>query len=219
MADRFPLWDRAVRTIHWLLPPLMVACWWTAEQGHMQQHQWFGLTILVLVVTRLLWGFVGSPQARFSDFLRGPGGVLAYLRGSPATTPGHNPLGGWSAMLLWCLLLAQALTGTVNSDDVFFNGPFYYVFDSATTDALAGLHELLFNVTLGFVALHVAAIVFYERVRKQRLLKPMLVGSIAGREGTGPGRPLYLAAIIAALVALALWALIESAPRPPPSIW
>jgi cytochrome b len=211
----YPLWDRAVRAIHWLLLPLLPACWWTAEEGYMEQHQWLGLTVLVLVLTRLLWGFVGSPQARFSDFLRGPTAVLAYLRGAPAGTPGHNPLGGWSAMLLWFLLLAQATTGSFSADDVTFTGPFHYVFDSEVTDVLAELHELLFNLLLGFVGLHVAAVVFYERRRDQRLLRPMIFGSMPGREGTGPARPLLLAVVIAALLALGLYGLIQLAPEPP----
>lgn len=220
MSRVYPLWDRAVRSIHWLFVPLLAGAWWTAEEGHMQWHQWCGLSILVLVLTRLLWGFVGSPQARFADFLRGPRAVLAYLRGAPAGTPGHNPLGGWSTLALLLLLLAQALTGSFSADGVLFDGPFHYVFDSSVTDVLAQIHETLFNVLLALVGLHVLAILFYEKVRDQRLLWPMIVGAMPGRrEGTGPARPLYLALLIAAVLALGLWALIELAPEPPPSFW
>lgn len=215
----YPLWDLTVRSTHWVLLPLLPACWWTAEEGYMQQHQWLGLAILVLVLTRLVWGFVGSPQARFRDFLRGPGAIAAYLRGAAPQTPGHNPLGGWSAVALWLLLLGQAVTGTFNTDDVFFTGPFYHAVDSEVADALAELHEVLFNVLVGFVGLHVAAIVFYQRVRGQQLLKPMWFGSSPGRVGTGPARSPLLSLAIAAVLALLLWALIEAAPAPPPSIW
>ena len=79
----------------------------------------------MIVVTRVCWGFVGSRHARFADFLRGPRAVFATLRGEDVSrTPGHNPAGGWSVMALLTLLLAQALTGTVNSDDILFTGPF-----------------------------------------------------------------------------------------------
>ena len=219
MNNDYPLWDLPVRLIHWAIVLLLPASWWTAEEGYFEQHQWLGLTLLVLVLTRLTWGVVGSPQARFTDFLRGPRAVLAYLRGAPSPTPGHNPLGGWSVIVLWMLLLAQALTGTVNSDDVLFTGPFHYVFDSAVTDRLAALHEPLFNVTVALVALHVAAIVFYEWRRDERLLRPMVTGSAAGRRGTGPARPLLLAVAIALLWGLGLWGLVAVAPEPPPSYW
>jgi cytochrome b len=220
MREQHPLWDGTVRVIHWLIVLLLPVSWWTAEEGYMEWHQWSGLTLLVLVLTRLVWGFIGSPQARFGDFLRGPGTVLAYLRGAPAQTPGHNPAGGWSALLLWLLLLVQAITGTFSADDVTFTGPFHYVFDDSVTGWLAEVHEILFNVVLAFVALHVAAIVYYERVRGQRLLRPMVLGSAPGRAGTGPARSLLLALLVAGVLALGLWGLISAAPEPAPvSYW
>mgnify|MGYP003117256532 CR=1 FL=1 len=215
----YALWDWPVRLIHWAIVLILPASWWTAEEGYFTVHQWLGLTVLVLVLTRICWGFLGSPQARFRDFLRGPRAVLAYFRGEPSTTPGHNPAGGWSVMVLWSLLLMQALTGTVSSDDVMFEGPFYYVFDSGIADALAEIHEVLFKGILAFVALHVGTVIWYERRRDQRLLKPMILGRSAGREGTGPAQPLYKAIVIALLLAGLLWGLMELAPEPPPAFY
>ena len=209
------LWDHPVRLIHWLIVLLLPASWWTAEQGWLDAHQWIGLTVLVAVCTRLCWGFVGSAQARFRDFLRGPAAVWSSLRGhSVNSTPGHNPAGGWSAMVLWSLLIAQALSGTVNSDDILFTGPFREVFDGGLSDAISAWHEPLFNILLGFVALHVLAIIYYERVRDKRLLRPMIAGSAPGRYGTAPAQPLYKALLIAALLAGLLWGLMELAPEP-----
>ncbi|MDP5070410.1 MAG: cytochrome b/b6 domain-containing protein [Congregibacter sp.] len=216
MQDRrHLLWDLPVRVIHWLILVLLPASWWTAEQGYQDVHQWLGLTLIVVVLTRLCWGLIGSPQARFRDFLRGPKTLLAYFRGAPSGTPGHNPAGGWSAMLLWTLLLAQALTGTVNSDDVLYTGPFYYVFDSGISDRLAAFHEPIFDVLLGFIGLHVLTVIYYERRKGQRLLRPMVYGEAEGRHGTGPVQPAYKAVIVAVLLAGMLFALLEMAPAPP----
>lgn len=215
----YPLWDWPVRIIHWFIAVALPISWWTAEEGYLDVHQWLGLSVLLAVLTRLIWGFIGSPQARFADFLRGPKSVLAYFRGAAATTPGHNPAGAWSAMLLWTLLLAQVLTGTVNSDDVLFTGPFHYVLESEVTDRLAGLHEPIFKITLGFIALHLLSVLFYELQRSQRLILPMLLGKSLKREGTGPAQPLYKAILVAMVLAGILWLLLESAPAPPPSYW
>ena len=216
----FVLWDWPVRLIHWLLVVLLPASWWTAEEGYLEAHQWLGLTALVAVLTRLCWGLIGSAQARFRDFLRGPGAVLATLpRPGVSPTPGPNPAGGWSVMALWFVLLAQALTGTVNSDDILFTGPFREYFDSSVSDALAAWHEPLFNILLALVGLHVLAIAYYERLRGKRLLRPMILGRAEGREGTAPPQPLYKALIIAALLAGMVWALIELAPQPSAYYW
>jgi cytochrome b len=231
-SSGYLLWDWPVRLIHWLIALLLPASWWTAEQGYYDVHQWLGLSILVAVLTRLIWGFIGSPQARFTDFVRGPMAVLRYFRGqgapaeasaepdkSAASTPGHNPAGGWSVLMLWTLLILQVFTGTVNSDDVLFNGPFYYVFDSSVRDQLAALHEILFKLLLAFVVLHVAMVLYYERIKKQRLLLPMIKGKAEGRHGTGPAQPLYKALLVAVLMAGILWGLIEIAPEPPPTFF
>lgn len=61
---------------------------------------------------RLIWGFVGSDTACFRDFVRGPGAALTYVKAlSRGDTPrylGHNPLGGWSILLMLALLLVQS---------------------------------------------------------------------------------------------------------------
>src|SRR5262245_2329397 len=105
------LWDLPVRIFHWGVVALLPAAWWTAEEWHFEVHQWIGCTLRVLVVGRILWGFIGSRHARFADFLVGPRAVLAYLRGAVPASAGHNPLGGWSVVVLLTLLLAQAISG------------------------------------------------------------------------------------------------------------
>ena len=214
-----PLWDRPVRLIHWAIVLIIPASWWTAEEGYLDAHQWLGLSLLTLVLTRLAWGFVGSPQARFADFLRGPGSVVAYLKGAESQTPGHNPIGGWSAILLWGMLIAQVLTGSVSSDGILFDGPFRYVLDTRLADSLAEIHEQLFWVLLGLIALHVSAIVFYEKRRNLRLLRPMLKGQTPDRYGTGPVQSSYKAILIAIVIAGLIWLALATAPAPPASYW
>jgi cytochrome b len=44
------------------------------------------------------------------------------------------------------------------------------------SDRLTGLHKLSVNLLIALVVLHLAAIFFYARVKKDNLLKPMLTG-------------------------------------------
>lgn len=208
------LWDLPVRVIHWALAACVPAAWWTAEEGYMEQHSWIGYSVLVLVATRLVWGFVGSPQARFSDFLRGPRAAVAYLRGAARETPGHNPLGGWSSMALWLVLLSQAGSGLFNSDGILFDGPLYAAADTSVTDFLGSVHETAFNILLGLIALHLAAVAYYQFIARERLLGPMLRGHAEGRIGTGSPQPWWWAVVIAGFFALLLWGGISLAPEP-----
>jgi len=45
----------------------------------MDWHYWSGLTLLGLLVFRIYWGFAGPETARFAQFVKGPGAVLAYV--------------------------------------------------------------------------------------------------------------------------------------------
>ena len=80
-ATQPPVWDLPVRLFHWSLLPLVVTAWVSAEEGYMDVHAWCGYTALTLVSCRILWGLVGSQNARFRTFVRGPRAIIAYLRG------------------------------------------------------------------------------------------------------------------------------------------
>src|SRR5215212_10745915 len=76
-----PVWDLPIRLVHWLLAGLIAFSWWSVKNDHTDWHIWSGISILTLLIFRLLWGFVGSSTARWSNFVRGPSAVRAYLRG------------------------------------------------------------------------------------------------------------------------------------------
>jgi cytochrome b len=188
--------------------------WWSAEEERFDVHQWTGYTVLVLVSSRIVWGFIGSRHSRFTDFVVGPARVRAYLRGQGSSSAGHNPLGGWSVLLLLSLLLAQAISGLFNSDDVLFSGPLYYWADSGFRDAMGVVHDVAFNGLLALVCLHVVAVLYHQLKLKEKLLQAMLRGSAIGRVGTEAAAPWWRAVIIALLVGLALWWGLAQAPQP-----
>ena len=76
-----PVWDLPVRLVHWLLAALIAFSWWSVHNHHTDWHIWSGIAILTLLIFRLLWGFFGSSTARWTGFIRGPRGVVDYLRG------------------------------------------------------------------------------------------------------------------------------------------
>ena len=214
-----PLWDLPTRVFHWLLVCLVPLAWLSAETQNFELHEWVGRTLIVLVTWRILWGLLGSRHSRFSDFLVGPGAVLAYLRGQRGASRGHNPLGGWSVMVLLALLLAQGVSGLFNDDDVLYSGPLYYGASEALRGFMGEMHEWAFNLLLGFVGLHVGAVLFHQLRLRHNLLQAMVKGRAAGREGLEAPRPLWLALVVALLLAALLWWGLEQAPKPDPGRW
>jgi cytochrome b len=174
---RVRVWDVPIRLVHWLLVLSVAGAWWTAETGRMDWHQYFGYALLALVSFRVYWGFLGSSTARFSQFMRGPRGIVSYLKGRRAHVPGHNPLGALSVVALLALLLTQVVLGLFTVDvDGIESGPLstYVSFDAGRL--AADWHDKLFDVLLWLIGLHIAAVLYYLLIRKENLIGPMLSG-------------------------------------------
>lgn len=199
-----PVWDLPVRLVHWALVLCIAFSWWSAENGEIEWHIRSGMTVLFLLLFRILWGVLGSSTARFGSFVAGPRKVLAYLR-DPAGWRGigHSPLGSLSVIALLLLITLQVAFGLPLSDeDGVVTGPLNRLVSFETAEWAHDVHELLFNLLLALIALHVAAILFY-RWRGQRLVRAMVTGRSldypAGTPGlvaAGPAR-LVLCLVIA----------------------
>ncbi len=213
------IWDLPTRLFHWLLVLAIVALVVTGKAGGswMEWHGRLGLLVLGLLVFRLLWGVMGSTYARFAGFFPTPAKVAAYLRGQ-WHAPGHNPLGACSVLALLAVPLFQALTGLVANDDIAFVGPLYDLVGRDLSNLATRWHLLAVNVLLALVALHVAAILFYAHIKKDNLVKPMVLGwkdSAHGESARGGGWIAFVLAL--ALAVLAVYGASGAwLPEPPP---
>lgn len=171
------VWDLPTRLTHWLFVVAVGTLWWTAETGRMEWHRWAGYTLLGLVLFRLYWGFAGSSTARFANFVRGPRAIASYLRGSWAAQAGHNPLGALSVLALLGLLLAQLVLGLFAIDvDGIESGPLSLYVSFEAGRACAEWHEVVFNVLLTVITLHVVAVLYYLLFKRQNLIGAMITG-------------------------------------------
>jgi cytochrome b len=204
-VTKFPIWDLPVRLFHWVLAGLIGFSWWSAEEHHTDWHIWSGLGITTLILFRLLWGLFGSSTARFASFVRGPRAIADYLGGRWSGI-GHNPLGALSVLALLAAVAIQAALGMFSADDDgLYAGPLANFVSIDVSDQLTEVHEAFFNVVLGLIILHVAAIAFYLVRKRQNLITPMITGrgTAAGdAQAMRPGR--WWAALLCLLVALAI---------------
>ncbi len=212
------VWDAPVRIVHWSFVVLTPALWWTGEEDLIEQHKLIGHVMLGLVAFRILWGFAGSSTARFARFVTGPARLITYLRGSAeAPVVGHNPLGALSVLALLGILAAQVGFGLFAQDvDAIESGPLAYLVSYEAADAAREWHHLLFNVLLGLIVLHLAAILYYLLARRDNLVGPMLSGRRTyDVEVEAPGTaPLWRFAVAAVLAALFAWWVSKGAPLP-----
>lgn len=108
------VWDLPLRIFHWSLVFFFTLAFVTHE-GPESVHVMAGYAVALLVIFRIIWGFVGTRHARFVDFVYGPRAVGDYLKrlftGRPEHFYGHNPAGAWMVFMLLACLIVTSWTG------------------------------------------------------------------------------------------------------------
>lgn len=204
------VWDLPTRVFHWLLALAVIGAVVTAKVGGNAAvwHFRLGYAVLALLLFRLVWGVVGGHWSRFASFMPWPGRLLRYLRHQPAPGEhldvGHNPLGALSVLGMLALLGAQVATGLVADDEIANTGPLISFVSGATSSLATTWHKTWGQwLILAAVALHVLAIVFYLRVRKTNLVKPMVLGDKQLPPGVPASADGLRARVLAAVLLLA----------------
>ena len=175
---KITVWDAPTRLFHIAL----IACFAMSAYSGFQSkfglygdmHLYSGVAVIALIIWRIVWGFIGSKSARFSYFLKGPKAILAYIRDPSTHKYGHNPLGGYSVILMLVLLLAQAIMGLFANDDILFEGPFANTVSNSRQ--ITGLHKDLGIALLVLIGIHILAVLFYLLAKKINLITPMITG-------------------------------------------
>jgi cytochrome b len=153
------VYDLPTRLFHWLFAGLFIGAFVIAntvddDSPVFAYHMLAGLTLVFAVVLRIVWGFVGTRNARFDSFpLRPKQDLLAYFKGifgkgESRSWGGHNPASSWAAVLMVVLALGLGITG-------------YLMASCNDRDAYKEIHELLANAFLAVVLLHLAGIALH----------------------------------------------------------
>lgn len=219
MTKKHLIWDLPLRIFHWSFAATILASWYTAEQGDnlIEIHMQLGFVALALIVFRVLWGLIGPKHARFSQFIPSPKMLVSYLRDSKTKTPGHNPLGALMVVLMILLISLQAISGLFINDDVYSSGPYYGSISNELEKIMRFLHHNTFDFMIAAIALHLAAITFYWRVKKENLVLPMITGKKTAEQVKSsdaiPHSKILLGFIIAiGCAAFVYWLVVINAP-------
>lgn len=185
------VWDVPTRVFHWLLVLCFAGAWLTSESERLQMiHYAFGYSAVALVLFRLVWGFVGTKYARFTQFLRGPnemaGHIKSVLSSHQHSSPGHNPVGGIVMVGLMLIILLIGLTG-------------YWSVKEFLGDFMSEAHEAIASIALGLAILHIAAAVIMSLLQKENLIRAMVNGKKQGLPEQAIRFPQYLIGFLLAL--------------------
>jgi cytochrome b len=166
------VWDFFVRAFHWTLAASFAVAWLSSENWE-RLHDAVG----ALVALRVVWGFLGSRYARFTQFVRSPDTVIAYLRaikdGSERRYIGHNPAAGAMIVVLLVAMAGTAVSGWLLTTDAFWGSA-----------VLQHVHSLLAHGVLALVVVHLAGVALASLRHHENLALAMVVGV---KRAAGPG--------------------------------
>lgn len=174
------VWDVPVRVFHWLLVLCFAGAWLTAESERWRPiHVTLGYTMAGLVALRIVWGFVGTRYARFASFVRGPTATLGYLKSLISMHPehhvGHNPAGAVAIVGMLALIIFTTASGWASYEGI--GGRW-----------LGGSHEVVANVLLALVVVHLAGVAIGSFLHRENLVRSMLTGLKTTSTGTAESR-------------------------------
>lgn len=178
------IWDLPTRLFHWSLATTVIIGWYLGqfrEFSTINWHFYLGYITGSLLVFRLFWGFYGPPAALFKNIVPTRREIFSYAKRitskKPSGVAGHNPLGGLSVVALLIVLSIQVIAGFFSEDDsLFASGPMAKHVSSNWVLFANDIHHKASRIILILIALHLAAIVFYQVWKKENLIWPMISG-------------------------------------------
>jgi cytochrome b len=172
------VWDPFVRLFHWGLVAAFTIAYVVEEP--LTVHVWAGYVVGILVLARVIWGFLGSGHARFSDFVYSPAASLRYMRdliGFQAKRYlGHSPGGAAMVVALLVCLAATVVTGLIVYGGEHQAGPLAGMFSKDTGETVEEAHEIFANVTLALVFIHLVGVALASFAHRENLVRAMITG-------------------------------------------
>lgn len=180
--EKVKVWDPAVRLFHWTLLAAFITAVLT-KFDLLGLHVLAGYVIAILVAMRIVWGFLGDGHARFSDFVKTPAEVVAYLRDMVRLRHkrhiGHNPAAGVMIIALLLALMTTVVTGLLTYGAKEIAGPFAYLLLDVGWlwgEKLEDVHHVSAELTLILGGLHIIGATVESLMHKENLALAMITG-------------------------------------------
>lgn len=177
--NKVSVYDLPMRIFHILFGLTFVSAFGIAkfvddESLLFTYHMLIGMVMVVMVLMRIIWGFVGSKYARFQSFRLNPKELIEYMKavfaGGAKRVYGHNVASSYAAIVMFICSLGLGTSGILMS--LRINKHFF-----------EEIHEVLSHLFLVAVIAHIAGVVFHHLLHQDGLLMSMFNGKKNEIEG------------------------------------
>jgi len=178
------VWPLCTRIIHWIMAASFLLSFTTSFYHNLfRWHLAFGLIFGIVLLFRLIWGFVGPNYATFKTFKLSPKELQDYFVQKVQNRwrkihAGHNAASSWFTLIVlglgsWIVLSGLLLQGIQEGSGIFKElNEHYFQFSSI----LLSLHEVLSYLLFIWALIHIVGVLIEQFYHKTHMLFAMITG-------------------------------------------
>jgi len=188
---RILVYDAPTRIFHWLFAVGLIAAvsiaWIAGEHSAaFGYHAIIGLVLALMVLLRIVWGFVGTRHARFRALAFRLGEVVEYfrgvIRGGGRKYVGHNPASGYAALVMLALSLVVVASGLIMV--------------SGGGKVWKEVHEIATYTLIAVAGVHVIGVIVHTIRHRENITMSMVSGRKTGEESDAIASARAVAAVV-----------------------
>lgn len=217
--DKVYVWNLSARIIHWMIAISFTAAFITSFYENMlDSHVALGFIFGMMILYRIVWGFIGPKYAQFKHFMLKPSDFIFYFkekiqnrwRKIPA---GHNPASSWYTV--WALFMGTVIVVTgllllgIQEARGFLNflnedyAPYIGILDI--------IHRYASYIFVAWVCIHITGVLIEQFWHKTHMVFAMVTGyKRTEGEDTRVSKPLMFFSFSVIIIAVLTYLFIVS---------
>ena len=178
------VWNWSARIIHWMMAISFTTAFITSSYEELlPDHVALGFIFGMIILYRIIWGFIGPRYAKFKNFMLKPSQFIFYFkekirnrwRKIPA---GHNPASSWYTV--WAMIMGTiiVISGLFLYGIQEAKGILSYLNDDYTQyiGILSIVHEYASYIFLAWVVIHITGVLVEQFWHKTHMVFAMITG-------------------------------------------
>ncbi|MDD3835863.1 MAG: cytochrome b/b6 domain-containing protein [Sulfurimonas sp.] len=157
------IWSLPSRVFHWLFVVLILLAFLTDDDKLLNYHSLIGYGVLILLLFRFFWGYLGPKYSKFKDFSLSSQDVKEFIVNifSPKKEYiGHNPIASYVMMAIFIVVFLIIITGILTLGVQEGKGLLSFLHSTffKKMKLFEDIHEFLSTVLLILIAAHLLGI-------------------------------------------------------------
>mgnify|MGYP002630938064 CR=1 FL=1 len=176
------VWSLFTRLFHLLLVVGVAFLFFFSEfESWLSYHAIIGYSVGLLLLFRIVWGFMDVKYSKFGDFNFNPNDLAKYtfsVFGTKREYVGHNPASSWAIVAMIAFGLLSVLTGALAYGAQEGMGIFSFLNISIfkKMELFEGAHEFFTTAFMMVIFAHVAGVLLDRVLHKSKAIESMIDG-------------------------------------------